>query len=84
MNLAAVTHQLEDILEVRGSLDFEIKGLSYDSRQINAGFLFVTIRGLVTDGHNYIHKAIEAGAQAVVFDRPGITCPDHVTARAVR
>ena len=47
-----------------GNVDTEIAGVNIDSRRIAAGHLFVAIKGTVTDGHQYIDKAIELGAAA--------------------
>jgi len=54
---------------VHGSLDLEIAGLAYDSRSIRPGFLFFALPGLHTDGHEFIDKALDSGATAVVCER---------------
>lgn len=43
-----------------------ILGMTSDSRQVEPGFVFVAIRGLQTDGHQFIDQAIKKGAVAVV------------------
>ena len=48
--------------------DLEIREVRYDSRAVQAGDLFVAIRGFATDGHQYIGKALEQGAAAVVCE----------------
>ena len=53
---------------VRGSTDGQISGLSYDSRKVEPGFLFVAIQGVHVDGHDYIPQALERGAAAVVAE----------------
>lgn len=58
-------------LMVEGNLDQEIKGITYDSRRVAAGMLFVAIPGLNTDGHDYIGSAIDRGAAAVLCERNG-------------
>lgn len=50
--------------------DLPITGISIDSRLVQPGHLFVALRGGNADGHDYIPKAIENGAVAVVGDRP--------------
>ena len=56
-------------------LDMEICSISYDSRTLEPGALFVALPGDKTDGHRYIHAALERGAAAVVCrtppDQPG-------------
>lgn len=48
--------------------DLEIREVRYDSRAVQAGDMFVAIRGFATDGHQYIGKALEQGAAAVVCE----------------
>ena len=55
--------------EVRGRVDVDIDGLAQDSRQVRPGDLFVAIRGLDADGHDFIPDAIRQGAVAVVGER---------------
>jgi len=44
----------------------EIQAVTHDSREVHAGSAFVAVPGAVTDGHDYIGGAIEAGARLVV------------------
>ncbi len=48
--------------------DKEILGVDFDSRQVKEGHVFVAIKGVVTDGHIYIPKAVELGAAAIVCE----------------
>jgi UDP-N-acetylmuramoyl-L-alanyl-D-glutamate--2,6-diaminopimelate ligase len=45
-----------------------VAGVQDDSRKVTPGCLFVAVKGTATDGHNYIHAAIEKGAVAVVCE----------------
>ena len=65
--------------EVRGPAAREITGLSYDSRRVAAGGLFLALRGARQDGHRFIGAAVGQGAAAVVLESfaPGI--PEGVT-----
>ena len=54
-------------LKVKGDLDLEITNLDKDSRNIKENGLFVAIKGFDTDGHDFIEKAIEQGAIAVIL-----------------
>ena len=53
-----------------------IAGLDYDSRRVKPGWCFVAMRGESTDGNQFIDKALESGAAAIVSDslppRPGL------------
>ncbi len=58
---------IQDInYEISGSSDIEIKGIAYDSRKVEPGYLFIAIKGFETDGHKYIDSAIKNGAAAVL------------------
>ena len=46
--------------------DVEIQGISFDSREVKKGFLFIALEGGSSDGHKYIANAVQAGAVAVV------------------
>jgi UDP-N-acetylmuramyl-tripeptide synthetase len=52
-----------------GNTEVEIQGVTYDSRKIRPGYLFICIRGEHHDGHAYISEAAAKGAVAVVIDR---------------
>ncbi len=55
-------------IEVVGSVDINITGVNIDSRRISRGHLFIAMRGTQVDGHQYISKAIESGASAIVCE----------------
>ncbi|WP_373083700.1 Mur ligase domain-containing protein, partial [Zhongshania sp.] len=47
-----------------------VTGLALDSRKVQAGDVFLAIKGREVDGRDYIHAAISAGAVAVIADAP--------------
>lgn len=51
--------------------DVQIHAITYDSRKVVPGSLFVAVRGLETDGHQYIEAAIEKGAAAILAEEKG-------------
>jgi len=55
--------------EIIGDENVEISGVNFDSRKVTKGDLFVAKRGDTTDGHDFILKAIEQGAVAVVCEK---------------
>lgn len=55
---------------VKGTLDVEISGIFYDSRQVQPGGIFVCISGYRADGHAYIDQALAKGAKVVVVEKP--------------
>jgi UDP-N-acetylmuramoyl-tripeptide--D-alanyl-D-alanine ligase len=46
-----------------------VEGVSIDSRTLNAGDLFIAIKGAAHDGHDHVARAFEAGAAAAVVAR---------------
>lgn len=54
---------------VSGGLDYDIKGITYDSRQVKAGYLFCALPGQHQDGNQYIQDAIDRGAVAVISEQ---------------
>src|SRR5574344_2236053 len=66
--------KLEELLKnikpvcLEGNTEVEITGVNIDSRNIEFGHLFVAIKGTQVDGHNYIAKAIELGAVAILCE----------------
>jgi UDP-N-acetylmuramoyl-L-alanyl-D-glutamate--2,6-diaminopimelate ligase len=57
-----------------GKMSVEVKGICFDSRKVQAGFLFVAVKGTQSDGHEYINKAIQLGATAIVCE----TLPESI------
>lgn len=49
------------------SRESQITGISTDTRTIKPGDLFVALKGHNFDGHNFIDKAINAGAAAIIY-----------------
>ena len=78
MKLSELLKNVE-VLNSLGDADVDITGVNIDSRRIEKGHLFIAIPGTQTDGHNFIPKAIEQGAAAVLCEYfpntrvPGIT-----------
>ncbi|MCI8636570.1 MAG: UDP-N-acetylmuramoyl-L-alanyl-D-glutamate--2,6-diaminopimelate ligase [Clostridia bacterium] len=82
MNLKEMIIGLEG-LKVKGDLELDIKGLESNSKQIKKEFLFVAIKGFDVDGHQFIGKAIENGAIAVMVeegcDLKALAIPEGIT-----
>ena len=62
-----------------GPTDVEISDVDIDSRRVASGHLFVAIMGTQTDGHQYIGKAIEQGAAAILCETLPEQQPASVT-----
>ena len=79
MKLSELLKGINPVSIVNGDTAMEITGVSIDSRKVEPGHLFVAIKGTATDGHNYIAKAIELGARAVLCEN----VPENATGAVV-
>ncbi|MFH1762781.1 MAG: UDP-N-acetylmuramoyl-L-alanyl-D-glutamate--2,6-diaminopimelate ligase [Gemmatimonadota bacterium] len=71
--LEAVVRRLRDaqlLLATHGPEDVTVTGVSQDSRKVSPGDLFLAWKGADHDAHDYVVPAVEAGAVAVVVERP--------------
>ncbi|GEM64994.1 UDP-N-acetylmuramoyl-L-alanyl-D-glutamate--2,6-diaminopimelate ligase [Sphingobacterium faecium NBRC 15299] len=76
-NLKSILHAIP-VQEVVGQLDVEVVSLCFDSRQVVFGSLFIAVRGVHTDGHLFIDKAIAFGARAVIVEELPLETLDSV------
>jgi UDP-N-acetylmuramoyl-L-alanyl-D-glutamate--2,6-diaminopimelate ligase len=77
IKLTQLLHHISAV-EIKGSQDIEITGLSSNSKQVAPGNLFIAKRWFNVDGAKYIPQAILAGAAAVLTDRYDPTY-SHIT-----
>lgn len=69
MQLLDLLRQIEFEI-VRGEADeLDISGVSYDSRNVSPGNLFVCIKGAKFDGHDAASEVVEKGAAVIVTER---------------
>ena len=66
-----------DVQQVEGNQNVSIQDITADSRAVKLNSLFIALDGATVDGHNYIDKAVAAGAVAVIVSKP-VTVPDDV------
>ena len=78
-------NSLKDILykvtldAVVGSTDVLVRNIQFNSRSIAVNDVFVAIKGSLTDGHQYIDKAIEQGAIVVVCQEVPVNTKTGIT-----
>ena len=72
------------LVGVRGELPDEVTGISDDSRRVNAGDLFIAVRGWNSDGHDYLDAAAKRGAVAAIVEDPSRTTLPSVVVREGR
>jgi UDP-N-acetylmuramoyl-L-alanyl-D-glutamate--2,6-diaminopimelate ligase len=75
--------------EVVGGTPVEVEDLAYDTRSVRPGALFFCVPGARADGHELAAEAVDAGAVALVVERPvdvrvpQLVVPDSRTAMAL-
>ena len=77
--------ELKDILykvhitSTSGDMNIEVKGICFDSRKVQPGYLFVAVKGTQSDGHAFIEKAATLGAIAIVSEKLPEVVSDKIT-----
>jgi len=77
--------ELKDILykvsltSTYGNMVIDVTGICFDSRKVQKGSLFIAVKGTLSDGHDYVSKAITSGAIAIVCERLPETIDDKIT-----
>ncbi|MGN6617053.1 MAG: UDP-N-acetylmuramoyl-L-alanyl-D-glutamate--2,6-diaminopimelate ligase [Ilyomonas sp.] len=66
-NLQTILYKVR-LQSVNGSTYTDVKDIQIDSRKVSKGSAFVAIRGSLSDGHQFIHRAIEDGAKVIVCE----------------
>jgi UDP-N-acetylmuramoyl-L-alanyl-D-glutamate--2,6-diaminopimelate ligase len=57
------------ITSTSGDMNVNVTGICFDSRKAKPGFLFIAIKGKLSDGHLFIGAAVSNGAVAVVAEK---------------
>jgi UDP-N-acetylmuramoyl-L-alanyl-D-glutamate--2,6-diaminopimelate ligase len=57
------------ITSTSGDMNVDVKGICFDSRKVQPGFLFIAIKGTQSDGHGYIGTAVAGGVAAVIAEK---------------
>lgn len=56
------------LVETSGKMEVEVPAIHFDSRNVKQGDLFVAVKGVRSDGHDYIDSVIKSGAKIVVCE----------------
>ncbi|MBD0294064.1 MAG: UDP-N-acetylmuramoyl-L-alanyl-D-glutamate--2,6-diaminopimelate ligase [Flavisolibacter sp.] len=77
-NLSDILYKVH-ITAINGNTDRTVKDVQLDSRKVGEGSLFIAIKGTTIDGHQYISRAIEQGAVAVICESLPESLQSHIT-----
>src|SRR5262245_22980184 len=67
-----------------GNMNVDVKGICSDSRKVKPGFVFVAVKGTQSNGHEYISKAIQLGASAIVCEKLPETINEKIAYTTVK
>jgi UDP-N-acetylmuramoyl-tripeptide--D-alanyl-D-alanine ligase len=70
MSALWTSDEIERATGGKASAPFEVGGVTFDSREVQPGDLFVAMPGTVQDGHEFVDAAFAAGAAAVIVVQP--------------
>ena len=59
-----------DCISAEGDLSVFVLAASHDSRNIQPGWVFAAIPGMLRDGNDFVPAALQAGAVAVISEKP--------------
>jgi UDP-N-acetylmuramoyl-L-alanyl-D-glutamate--2,6-diaminopimelate ligase len=57
-----------NITKLIGNTEMPVTAIEFDSRKVQSGCLFVAVKGTLSNGHDFIEKAIENGAKAIICE----------------
>ncbi|RZF59418.1 UDP-N-acetylmuramoyl-L-alanyl-D-glutamate--2,6-diaminopimelate ligase [Sphingobacterium corticibacterium] len=78
MKLRELLHAIP-VQQLEGLLEVDVLSVCFDSRKVSADSLFVAVRGVHTDGHLYLDKAVENGAKVLVLDTLPVQLREEIT-----
>ena len=76
--LEGIKHEL-----LQGTKDVPVTGICMDSRKVTEGNRLICSSGYQSDGHDFIPKALEAGATSLVVEKD-VDVPDDITVVKVK
>jgi UDP-N-acetylmuramoyl-tripeptide--D-alanyl-D-alanine ligase len=70
MSVLWTSDEIADATGGVASEPFEVTGVTFDSREVQPGDLFVAMPGTAYDGHKFVGAALAAGAAGAVVSQP--------------
>lgn len=77
MNLQEVLYGIK-IKSTVGGTTGDVSDVQIDSRKVTAGCCFIAVKGTHVDGHDYIERAIEQGARAIICEQIPSEFSQHI------
>ena len=70
MSVLWTSHEIAAATGGTASASFEVTGVTFDSREVQPGDLFVAMPGTVHDGHKFVEGAFASGAAGAIVSQP--------------
>jgi len=71
--------EIAEVTKGHAERDFAVTGVTFDSREVQPGDLFIALKGEAMDGHRFVGQAFERGASGVLVSEP-VTGPSVLCA----
>nr|NQU89719.1 UDP-N-acetylmuramoyl-L-alanyl-D-glutamate--2,6-diaminopimelate ligase [Bacteroidota bacterium] len=88
--MGIVIKKIDDILSginvkllIQGA-ELSVKSIAFDSREVTEGTMFIAVKGVHHDGHQFIEQAIQKGAVAIVCEKLSGNLPPAITVVVVK
>ena len=82
--MLAALRRTGQLLDLTGTIPEEFTSVTDDSRAVNSGALFVAVRGVTRDGHEFLPQAETQGAAAAIVEERGRTALPSIVVRDAR
>lgn len=68
-----------DVTKIEGEKNPDVAGIFTDSRKAIAGSVFIALKGVQVDGHQYINNALDLGAKVIIHEEKVDTSKEGIT-----
>ncbi|WP_165040941.1 UDP-N-acetylmuramoyl-L-alanyl-D-glutamate--2,6-diaminopimelate ligase [Dysgonomonas sp. ZJ709] len=68
-----------DVTDIKGDSNAQVTGISTDSRKASENSIFIALKGVQVDGHQYIENAISLGATIIIYEEDIETFKPNIT-----
>ena len=65
-------------IKTSGLADWQINAIQFDSRKVVKNDVFVALKGVQSDGHDFIQQAIDKGAGVIVVEKWFDNLPNNI------
>ncbi len=67
-----------DVVNIKGDDNIDVTGIFTDSRKVIDNAVFIALKGVQVDGHQYVNNALDLGAKVVVYQEDIDTSKDEI------